>query len=101
MAERMPMPHRQEVEMSKLAVTVLVKDYHYLMPLACGNVATEDLEPRLDRDTPGAFDRTPNDASVQVGELSYARYLARIAYGAGVEWGSRRGCWPTWRTRRR
>lgn len=65
--------------MSKLTVTVVAKDYDHLAPLACGDVVAEDLDLKLDRDTPGALDRTLNDPAVQVGELSFARHLARLS----------------------
>jgi 4,5-dihydroxyphthalate decarboxylase len=65
--------------MSTLTVTLVIKDYDHLAPLAAGDVVAEDLDLRLDRDTPGALDRTLDDPSVQVGELSFARHLARLS----------------------
>jgi len=56
-----------------------MKDYDYLAPLACGDVVVEGVELTLHRDTPGALDRIQNDPSVQVGELSFSRYLLRLA----------------------
>src|SRR5215208_585792 len=66
--------------MSKLTVTLVIKDYDYLAPLACGDVVAEDLDLRLDRDTPGALDRTLSDHAIQVGELSFARHLTRLSH---------------------
>ena len=65
--------------MGKLAVTLVIKDYDYLAPLACGDVVAEELDLTLDRDTPGALDRTLSDPTVLVGELSFARHLSRLA----------------------
>src|SRR5687768_16135573 len=65
--------------MRKLTVTLVIKDYDHLAPLSAGDVVAEDLDLRLDRDTPGALDRTLDDPSVHVGELSFARHLARLS----------------------
>ena len=65
--------------MGRLAVTVVVKDYDHLAPLAAGDVVAEGIDLVLDRDTPNALDRTLNDPTVLVGELSFARHLARLA----------------------
>jgi 4,5-dihydroxyphthalate decarboxylase len=67
--------------MARLAVTVLVKDYDHLAPLACGDVVAEDLDIRLDRDTAGAIDRMTNDTSNLIGEISLTKHLARLAEG--------------------
>ena len=65
--------------MAKLSVTLVIKDYDYLAPLACGDVVAEELDLTLDRDTPGALDRTLSDPTILVGELSFARHLSRLA----------------------
>ena len=65
--------------MAKLALTVVVKDYDHLAPLAAGDVVAEDIDLTLDRDTAGALDRTVSDPSIMAGELSFARHLARLS----------------------
>jgi 4,5-dihydroxyphthalate decarboxylase len=69
--------------MSKLSVTLVIKDYDYIAPLACGDVVAQDLDLKLDRDTPGALDRTLSDSSIMVGELSFARHLSRLSNDDG------------------
>lgn len=67
--------------MGKLALTLVVKDYDHIAPLACGDVEAEGIELHLVRDTPGALDRTLNDPTVHAGELSFSRHLTRLATG--------------------
>ncbi|MGH2461130.1 MAG: hypothetical protein ACRDIY_19910 [Chloroflexota bacterium] len=43
--------------MPRLALTLVVKDYDFLAPLAGGDVVAEDLELTLDRDTAGFWPR--------------------------------------------
>jgi hypothetical protein len=62
-------------------IALLMKDYDYLAPLACGDVTAEGLALKLTRDTPGALDRTLNDPSVQASELSFSRHVHRLAAG--------------------
>jgi 4,5-dihydroxyphthalate decarboxylase len=68
-----------EAMMARLALTLVIKDYDYLGPLIAGDVTAEDLDLTLDRDTPRALDRTLADASIQAGEISFARHIARLA----------------------
>ncbi len=63
------------------AITLVMKDYDYLAPLACGDVEAEGVPLRLDRDTVGALDRTLADASIDVGEMSFSRHVLRLADG--------------------
>jgi len=56
-----------------------MKNYDYLAPLACGDVAAEGIDLTLGRDTAGALDRTLNDPSVHAGELSFSRHIHRLA----------------------
>ena len=67
--------------MGKLQLTLVIKDYDHVAPLAAGDVVAEDLDLTLDRDTAGALDRTLADPSIQAGELSFARHIARLAEG--------------------
>lgn len=67
--------------MSQLSVTLIAKDYDHLAPLAAGDVRAEGLDLRLDRDTAAALDRTLADKSILVGELSFARHIARLDEG--------------------
>jgi 4,5-dihydroxyphthalate decarboxylase len=67
--------------MGNLAVTMMIKDYDHIAPLACGDVVPEGIELKLIRDTPGALDRTLNDPSIDFGELSFSRHLTRLANG--------------------
>jgi 4,5-dihydroxyphthalate decarboxylase len=72
-----------------LSLTLVIKDFDYLAPLVYGDVASDQLDLRLDRDlpTPGyptrptALSRTLSDPSIAVGELSLARHIARLAEG--------------------
>jgi len=66
---------------SKLQITVVLKDYDHLAPLACGDVVAEGIALRLDRDTAGAVDRVRTDPSIQVGELSFSKHLGRLSQG--------------------
>jgi len=61
------------------ALTCVLMDYDYLSPLACGDVVAKGLELTLVRDTAGAMRRTLADPSMQAGELSFGRYIQRLA----------------------
>ena len=65
--------------MGDLELSVVIKDYDHVAPLAAGDVTLEGAEMDLIRDTEGALDRTLNDSSVDVGELSFARHIIRLA----------------------
>jgi 4,5-dihydroxyphthalate decarboxylase len=58
-----------------------MKDYDYLAPLACGDVAARGINLVLERDTPWALDRAANDPSIGAGELSLSRLIRRFAEG--------------------
>jgi len=64
-----------------VALKMVTKDYDFVAPLACGDVVPEGIELTLERDTPGALDRTLSDASIDVGELSFSRQITRVANG--------------------
>src|SRR5262245_9833380 len=67
--------------MSKTMLTLVVNDFDFLAPLACGEVVTEGIDLRLERDTQRALDRTLSDPAIEAGELSFARHVARVAAG--------------------
>lgn len=67
--------------MGNLAFNLVIKDYDHVAPLAMGDVVAEDLDLTLDRDTPGALDRTRDDPSVHAGEMSFSRYLIGLSQG--------------------
>jgi 4,5-dihydroxyphthalate decarboxylase len=60
---------------------LVTKDYDFLAPLACGDVMPERIKLKLDRDTPGALDRTLSDPTIQAGELSFSRQITRLSNG--------------------
>ena len=65
--------------MDRLSVTLVMKDYDHIAPLACGDVSVEGVDLKLDRDSHGALDRTLGDPSIHAGELSLSRHLLRLA----------------------
>ena len=60
---------------------LVTKDYDFFAPLACGDVVAEGIDLKYERDTAGALDRTLADESIDAGELSLSRHLARLAAG--------------------
>jgi 4,5-dihydroxyphthalate decarboxylase len=67
--------------MSKPRLTLVMNDFDFLAPLACGDVVAEEVDLRLERDAQRALDRTLADGAVDAGELSLARQIARVAAG--------------------
>ena len=65
--------------MGEVELTVLIKDYDHVAPLAAGDIDVPDIELNLVRDTPNALDRTLNDPSIDVGELSFSRHIIRLS----------------------
>jgi hypothetical protein len=65
----------------KLSIKLVTKDYDFFAPLACGDVSADGINLIYERDTPNALDRTLADASIDAGELSLSRQLARLASG--------------------
>lgn len=65
--------------MNRVPLTLVIKDYDQLAPLLNGDVEAEGLDLRVDRDTAGALDRTLEDPTIQVGEMSFSRHLIRLA----------------------
>ena len=60
---------------------LVTKDYDFFAPLACGDVVVEGIDLKYERDTVNALDRTLADSSIDAGELSLSRHLARLAAG--------------------
>ena len=67
--------------MEKPSIKLVMKDYDYLAPLACGDVVARGIDLILERDTPLASDRTANDPEIAAGELSLSRALRRFTEG--------------------
>ncbi len=65
--------------MAKLGLTLVIRDYEYLAPLARGEVAAEGIDLKLELDTHGALTRALNDPSLRLGEISLGRYLQQLA----------------------
>jgi 4,5-dihydroxyphthalate decarboxylase len=66
---------------AKPQITVVLKDYDHLAPLACGDVKARGIDLILDRDTAGAIDRVQADPTIQVGEHSFSKFLIQLAQG--------------------
>jgi 4,5-dihydroxyphthalate decarboxylase len=72
--------------MNEVSITYVGKDYDYLAPLACGDVAAEGIALRLDRvaDTMaggGAQVRFLSNPAVEAGEYSFSLYLIGLSRG--------------------
>jgi 4,5-dihydroxyphthalate decarboxylase len=67
--------------MNEPSLALLMKDYDYLAPLACGDVVARGIRLTVERDTPLALDRAANDPQVEAGELSLCRWIRRFAGG--------------------
>jgi len=73
-------PSVRDPNMSALPeIRFVIKDYDFLAPLACGDVKPEGFGLILERDTPGALDRTLNDKTIDAGKLSLSRYVRNCA----------------------
>ncbi|HEV8675366.1 MAG TPA: hypothetical protein VGX21_15065 [Methylomirabilota bacterium] len=66
--------------METLAVTLAIRDYDFVAPLALGDVSPDGVALTLVR-TFGALERVQKDASVHGGEASFSRYVQRLAAG--------------------
>jgi 4,5-dihydroxyphthalate decarboxylase len=86
--------------MSEVTITYVGKDYDYLAPLACGDVAAEGIALTLDRvaDTMaggGAQIRFLSSPAVEAGEYSFSLYLIGLSRGerglVGIPFFSYRG----------
>jgi 4,5-dihydroxyphthalate decarboxylase len=72
--------------MNEVSITYVGKDYDYLAPLACGDVAAEGIALTLDRvaDTMaggGAQVRFLASPAVEAGEYSFSLYLIGLSHG--------------------
>jgi 4,5-dihydroxyphthalate decarboxylase len=67
--------------MAGLPVTLHIKDYEHLAPLASGDVTADGIDLTLARDTAGAIDRFSNDTSLMAGEISFSKHLCAFASG--------------------
>ena len=65
--------------MSNTALTLMIRDYDFVSPLVCGDLAVAGIDLTVDRsddmDTPKA------DQSIHAVELSFSRYLIDFAEG--------------------
>jgi len=60
-------------------IRLVMKDYDYLAPLACGDIVADGIDLDLDRKTSMAV--VPGDSSIPVGELSFSGFLIRMSQG--------------------
>jgi len=63
------------------SVTLAMRNYDYLAPLASGDIAIDRIALTLERDTPEALTRTLSDPKVHAGELSLSKHIQRVASG--------------------
>ena len=66
--------------MADVPMTLAIRDYDYVAPLAMGDVKADGLDLTLLR-TFGALERVMKDPSVHGGEASFSRYVQRLAGG--------------------
>jgi 4,5-dihydroxyphthalate decarboxylase len=64
--------------MAGLPIRLVTNDFDFLAPLALGEVVAEGVDLRFERRA-DALDHTLADGSVDAGELSFARHVARLA----------------------
>lgn len=67
--------------MTKLPLTLAIRNYDYIGPLACGDVTAEGIDLKLDRDNATAMERAATDPSIQAGERSFSRHLLGLVAG--------------------
>src|SRR5215216_4879212 len=70
----------KETTMPDLALTCAIKDYDHIAPLRSGDVTPEGIALHFDFG-PDVLNRVINLPEVPVGELSFGRYLIRVASG--------------------
>jgi 4,5-dihydroxyphthalate decarboxylase len=68
------------MSMSDLALSCAIKDYDHIAPLRSGDVKPEGIALTFDFG-PDVLNRVVNLSEVPIGELSFGRYLIRIAGG--------------------
>ena len=67
--------------MSNTAITLMIRDYDFVSPLACGDLAVEGIDLTVDRIPIEDDDISNVDQSTQAAELSFGRYLIDMAGG--------------------
>ncbi len=65
--------------MSNTALTLMIRDYDFVSPLLCGDLAVEGIDLTVDRVPVEVDDISNADQSIQAVELSFGRYLIDIA----------------------
>ena len=65
--------------MSNTAITLMIRDYDFVSPLVCGDLAVEGIDLTVDRVPIEVDDLSNPDQSIQAVELSFSRYLMDIA----------------------
>ncbi len=65
--------------MSKLAMTIIMKDYDYIVPILLGEVAAEDMELTIDHKT--SIAQVTEDIEVPAGEASFSKHLIMLGHG--------------------
>jgi 4,5-dihydroxyphthalate decarboxylase len=65
--------------MSNTAITLMIRDYDFVSPLVCGDLAVEGIDLTVDRVPCEVDDLSNPDQSIQAVELSFSRYLMDIA----------------------
>ena len=63
--------------MSNTALTLMIRDYDFVSPLVCGDLAVEGIDLTVDRTDD--MDTAKADQSIQAVELSFSRYLIDMA----------------------
>ena len=67
--------------MSNTALTLMIRDYDFVSPLVCGDLAVEGIDLTVDRVPVEVDDISNADQSTQAVELSFGRYLIDFAEG--------------------
>ena len=65
--------------MSNTAITLMIRDYDFVSPLICGDLAVEGIDLTVDRVSVEVDDLSHVEQSTQAAELSFGRYLIDIA----------------------
>jgi len=65
----------------RLRLKLVTQNYDHLAPLASGDVAPDDFDLVLERDTEGAINRAMGDPDTLLGEYSFSRHLIRLSEG--------------------
>ena len=68
---------RQEGTHGRPTSDALHQGLQHLAPLASGDVTADDIELTLARDTAGAVDRSSEDESLMVDEISFSKHLVK------------------------